>query len=112
MFYQFFFSSQIKRIVITSNRRGMYELSHELWNNPKDPKSCHNYSLVPSLPPKFCQHKQKTFQKLKLKFFRSALFHTNLKMCVIYFGQDCSIQFFEILNILSIVNGVVVSCKL
>ena len=78
----------------------MYGLSDELWNNPKDLKSFHNYSLASILPPKICQHKQKTFQKLKLKFFRSALFHTNIEMCVIYFGQDCSIQFFEILNIL------------
>ena len=38
---------------------------------------------------KFCQYKWKTVQKLKLNFSRSALFHTNTKVCLIYFGQDC-----------------------
>ena len=33
---------------------------------------------------------QKTVQKLKLNFSRSTLFHTNPKVCLIYFGQDCS----------------------
>ena len=27
---------------------------------------------------------------MKLNFSRSALFHTNTKVCLIYFGQDCS----------------------
>ena len=33
---------------------------------------------------------QKTVQKLKLNFSRSTPFHTNPKVCLIYFGQDCS----------------------
>ena len=32
----------------------------------------------------------KTAEKLKLNFSRSALFHTNTKVCRIYFCQDCS----------------------
>ena len=27
---------------------------------------------------------------MKLNFSHSALFHTNVKVCLIYFGQDCS----------------------
>ena len=34
----------------------------------------------------------KTVQKLKLNFSHSALFHTNTKVCLIYFGQDYNIQ--------------------
>ena len=31
--YQFFFSPQVKRSVIISNKNGIYELSHDLWND-------------------------------------------------------------------------------
>ena len=33
MFYQTFLSPQVKRIVITSNKHGIYELPHELPDN-------------------------------------------------------------------------------
>ena len=33
MFYQIFLSPQVKRIMIISNKHGMYELRHELRNN-------------------------------------------------------------------------------
>ena len=33
LFYQIFFSPQVKRIVITSNKHGMCELPHDLPNN-------------------------------------------------------------------------------
>ena len=33
----------------------------------------------------------KNCSKLKLNFSRSLLFHTNSKVCLIYFGQDCGI---------------------
>ena len=47
---------------------------------------------MPSLPPKMkiLSILAKTVQKLKLNFSRSALFHTNTKVCLIYSGQDCS----------------------
>ena len=58
MIYWIFFSPQVKRIMIISNKDGLYELPHELRNNLKlrkyqeDLRSSQNYSLVPSLPPK------------------------------------------------------------
>ena len=33
MFYEIFLSPQVKRIVIISNKHGMYELPHELPND-------------------------------------------------------------------------------
>ena len=33
MFYQIFLSPQVKRSAITSNKQGVYELSHELPND-------------------------------------------------------------------------------
>ena len=33
MFYQIFFSPQVKRIAIISNKHGIYELPHELSND-------------------------------------------------------------------------------
>ena len=33
MFYQIFFSPQVKRSAIISNKRGIYELPHELPND-------------------------------------------------------------------------------
>ena len=33
MYYQIFLSSQVKQIVIISNKNGIYELPHELPNN-------------------------------------------------------------------------------
>ena len=33
MFYQFFLSRQVKRIMIISNKHGIYELPHELTND-------------------------------------------------------------------------------
>ena len=68
IFYQSFLSPQVKRILIISNTQGIYEFPHELPND-------------------------ETVQKLKLNFSRSVLFHTNIKICLIYFGQDCSIWF-------------------
>ena len=39
--------------------------------------------------PRNLAHSQKTVQKLKLNISHSALFHTNTKVCLIYFCQDC-----------------------
>ena len=59
-----FFSSQVRRNVIISNKHGIYQLPHELLNTlrltilgiirkyKENSKISKNYSLVPSLPPK------------------------------------------------------------
>ena len=58
MFDKIFVSPQVKRMVIISNKHGIYELPHELPNNlrlrkyQEDLKTSHNYSLVPSPAPK------------------------------------------------------------
>ena len=36
---------------------------------------------------------RKTVQKLQLNFSRDALFHTNTKVCLMFFGQDCRNKF-------------------
>ena len=45
----------------------------------------------PVFPPKqnFCQYQQKNVQKLKLNFYCIAPLHTNTKVCLMYFDQDC-----------------------
>ena len=58
MFDKIFVSPQVKRIVIISNKHGIYELPHELPNDlrlrkyQEDLKTLYNYSLVPSPAPK------------------------------------------------------------
>ena len=60
MFDKIFVSLQVKRIVIISNKHGIYELPHELPNdlrlrkfgNIKKISKLQNYSLVLSLAPK------------------------------------------------------------
>ena len=59
MFYQIFFSPQVKRRAIISNKHGIYELPHELPNDLRLRKYQENLnisqndSLIPSLPVKF-----------------------------------------------------------
>ena len=54
--YQIFFSSQVKRSVIISNKHGIYELPNELSNDlrlrkdQENLKNSENYNLVASLP--------------------------------------------------------------
>ena len=56
MFHQIFFSPQLKRSVIITNKHGIYELPYELPKNVRlrnyqeNLKTSKNYSLVPSLP--------------------------------------------------------------
>ena len=53
MFYQIFLSPQVKRIVIISNKHGIYELPHELPNDLRLMKLGNLYrTIAPSLPPK------------------------------------------------------------
>ena len=46
MFYQNVFSPQVKRIVIISNKHGIYELPHEL---PNDLRKLVNFKKIPNL---------------------------------------------------------------
>ena len=58
MFYQIFFSSQVKRSTIISNKHGIYELPNKLPNdlrlrkNQENLRVSQNDSFVPSLPAK------------------------------------------------------------
>ena len=63
MFYQIFFSPQVKRSAIISNKHGTYELPHELKNNIKlrilgnkeiseKSQNLQNNGLISSLPGK------------------------------------------------------------
>ena len=65
--------------------------SEEIRKYYENLKPSKNYSLVSSLHPKMklLSIKRKTVLKLKLNFYRSALFHTNTKVSLIYFGKDC-----------------------
>ena len=105
MFYQICFSTQVKRIMIISNKNGIYELLQEfpkdvrlkiLGNyeilrrsqifvelSPSSQSSCQTENLVNT-----CKIVQ-IVQKSKFKFSRIALFHTDTKVCPIYFGKDC-----------------------
>ena len=57
--YQIFFSQQVERSVIISNKHGIYELPHELPNHfilrkdQENLKTSYKYNLVPSLSLKF-----------------------------------------------------------
>ena len=55
---------------------------------------------MPSLPPKMkiLSIKAKNYSKIEIEFSRSALFYTktNTKICLIYFGQDCSTEKFAL----------------
>ena len=71
---QTFFSPQMKRSVIVSNKHGIYKLSHNLLYHliikkyQQNPKFSQNYSLVPTLSSKkefFYQYLQKTIGKKK-----------------------------------------------
>ena len=65
--------------------------SEEIMKYYENLKPSRNYSLVSSLHPKMklLSIKGKTVLKLKLNFYRSAVFHTNTKVYVIYFGKNC-----------------------
>ena len=51
----------------------------------------YNVGLVSSLPPKFqiFQHYQKTLERHKSNFCRSALFHMKTRVCIKYLVHDC-----------------------
>ena len=51
----------------------------------------HRVISLTSLPPKkrFCSYQQKTVEKQKSKFSRSALFHLKIRVCLKYFVHDC-----------------------
>ena len=61
MFYQIFFSSQVKRSAMISNKHGIYELSHELSHESRKSQNFIDFKLVPiPLPPSPPTQKKKT----------------------------------------------------
>ena len=95
-------SPQVKRIVIISNKHGMYKLPHELPTQNLELRKLVNIKKISkphriiarrsvSLPKlKFCQYQQRTLEKQKLNFSRRVLFHSKTTACLKYLGQDCS----------------------
>ena len=74
MFYQLFFSPQMKRYAIVNYKHVMYELPHELPNNSrlqKSVKTSQNESLVacPSAKMKVFLILAKNFSKAEIKLF-------------------------------------------
>ena len=91
---------QVKRIVIISNKHGIYELPHKLlkelrlrtWGNLKKISKLDRIiawcsALLSKL--KFCQYYQKILEKWKLNFSGTVLFDRKTTLCLKYFGQDC-----------------------
>ena len=100
MFDKNFVSVQVKRIVIISNKHGIYKFSHELPNHLGlrtlgNIKKISKFNriiaqcsvLLPKL--KLCQYQQKIFENQKFNFSRRVLFDRKTTVCLKYFGQGC-----------------------
>ena len=92
MFYQVFFSPQVKRCTIFTYKHGIYELPHELPNEYQESVQISwNDSLVLSLlvKMKILLVLAKISWKQKLNFSRSALFNMKTRVSLRYFVNDC-----------------------
>ena len=99
MFYQFFFSPQVKRSVIITNKHGIYELPLELpydlrlriLGNYEISGKSKNDNLVLSLPPKMklLPILAENSLKIKMDFSHSVLFHMKTRVYLTYFVRDC-----------------------
>ena len=80
MFYQIFFSPQVKRLAIITYKDGIYELPHDL---------PHEF-ITSAQPPPIRQNEspvntsRKTFEKQKLNFSRCALLHMKTRVSLKY----------------------------
>ena len=94
MFYQFFFSPQVKRFMIITYKHGVYELPHKMLNDLTFRKLGNIRKIAKCsvflLKWKFYQYLQKTVGKKKWSFSRSALFHTKTRVCLKYFANGCN----------------------
>ena len=91
---------QVKRIVIISNKHGIYELPHKLLKKFRL-RTLGNLRKISKLDRiiawcsvllsklKFCQYYQKILEKWKLNFSGRVLFDRKTTLCLKYFGQDC-----------------------
>ena len=89
--------------MIINNKHGIHELPHELSNdlrlrileNQEILKRCQIFiEFWPSAQSSsqngiFVNTSKKNVQKLKLNFYCKAPLHTNTKVCLMYFDQDC-----------------------
>ena len=96
MLSQIFFSPKMKRSVIIGNRHGIYELPNGirlriLGNKEISRKSQNFLDSKFSLPlkPKILSILRKKFEKQKLNFSPSALFHMKTRVCLKHFLHDC-----------------------
>ena len=91
---------QVKRIVIISNKHGIYELPHKLLKQLRL-RTLGNLTKISKLDRiiawcsvllsklKFCQYYQKILEKWKLNFSYKVLFQRKTTVCLKYFGWDC-----------------------
>ena len=77
MFYQIFLLPQAKRCAIITYKYGIYELND-------------GFVASVTVKIKIFLILRKAFQKQKLNFFRSALFHTKTRVSPRYPVNDCS----------------------
>ena len=82
MFYQLFFSPQVKRYVIITYKDDIYELPYELPNNLR----------LQNFNNENCNTNKKTLEKQKLNFSSIALIHMKTRASLKYFVNDCSIS--------------------
>ena len=108
IFFFFFFSPQVTRSVIISNKNGIYKLPHKfakrlkaqdlrkLGTTKKISKFIELQLSTQSSQKMnfFFQHQQGTAEKQKLNFSRSALFHMKTGVCLKYFVQGCILKKF------------------
>ena len=104
MFYQIFFSPQVKQSAIISNKQGVSELPDKLLNdlrlwilgNKQKPgkisKLTRMINQCSALVPKrkVFYYQPKTTEKEKLNHCRMALFHMKTRVCLKYSLNDCS----------------------
>ena len=110
IFYQLFFSQQVKQCVIITYFYGIYELPHKLRNDLRlrilgnqvisgNCLNCIEWEPSVQSPDQnkcFCYNQKKTLEKQKLNFSRCALFHMKTRVSLRYFVSYCvSKHFFD-----------------
>ena len=91
MFYQIFFSLQLKQCVIITYKYDIYELPHELQNDIrlKDLRKLGNIREMSKLHRMITQCPKKTLEKQKLNFSRCVLFNMKTRVSLKYFVRYC-----------------------
>ena len=95
MLSQIFFSPKVKRSVIIGNRHGIYELPNgirlRILGNKEISRKSQNFldSNLVFLSNRKLSILRKKFEKQKLNFSPSALFHMKTRVCLKHFLHDC-----------------------